>query len=73
MALLLFLLNLALFACVTAGAAVAAWLGWKAVGTDHGGSGSDGGSAVQVSCIRPRLPGGFPTRRAGRNDLARSA
>jgi len=70
---MLLLLNLAIFAFVTAGAVLAGWLGWKLVVEEHADSGPDGGSAVHASCISPRLPGGFPTRRAGRHDLARSA
>lgn len=69
----LLLLNLALFAVITSGAVFAARLGWKLVGGDQADSGHDGGSAVYAFWIRPPLPGGFPTRRAGRNDLARSA
>jgi hypothetical protein len=69
----LLLLNLAFFAVITSGAVLAAVLGWKVVREESADSGPEGGSAVYASCIGPRLPGGFPTRRAGRNDLARCA
>ena len=70
----LLLLNVALFLCVAAGGALAAWLGWEISGDDEQRSDlGDGGSPARPWVPIGDLPGGGPPMRAGPSDLSRSA
>lgn len=69
----LMILNVGLFLCTAAAAALVAWLGWELSGDDDERRSGRGGGGPGVD-PRPLadLPGG-PQPAAGRDDLARSA
>lgn len=67
-------LNVALFLCAAAAAALVAWAGWELSGDDdeHPSDRGDGGSGGVRWLPAADLPGGPPVV-AGPDDLARSA